>query len=567
MFLTSTFPGRGIRALAQPVRILPVLLNMSAALAEEEDTDVLTGFACMASIVSPTRAPSSSTAGSPIDVQAALRAWADVIGTGHVKADPQNRDRYARTTGLYAHRPLAILYPESTAQVQEALRIAATFHIGVHPISRGKNWGYGDAAATGENQVILDLQRMNRIIEVNPKLCYAVIEPGVTQGQLHRYLQEHHSGLWMDSSGAGLEASIVGNVLDRGFGHTRYGDHCLTTCGMQVVLADGKVLNTGLGHYPSAKAHRAYRYGVGPFLDGIFTQSNFGVVTQMGVWLMPEPEAFSAFFLSTPDETALADLVDRLAALRMQGLLHSTIHIGNDLRIISGRTRYPWERAGGKTPLPRELRAQMRAEFAIGAWNVAGGIYGSRETVAATQKAVRRALAPYRVMFLNDRKLQLAERLQRALGRIGLGRGLGEKLESVRPIYGLLQGIPTDEPMRGASWRVRGPVSTEPADPLDCHAGLLWIAPVLPATGPDAQHLLRLVEPIYEKHGFDALVTFTLITERSLVCVTNISFDRREADETGRAGLCYRELSDRLMAEGYIPYRTGPAGMSKLDPY
>src|SRR2546429_7881245 len=87
--------------------------------------------------------------------------------------------------------------------------------------------GLCDAAATRENQVILDLQRMNRIIEVNPKLCYAVIEPGVTQGQLHRYLQEHRPGLWMDSSGAGLEASIVGNVLDRGFGHTRYGDHCL----------------------------------------------------------------------------------------------------------------------------------------------------------------------------------------------------------------------------------------------------------------------------------------------------------------------------------------------------
>src|SRR5258706_12048985 len=103
MFLTSTFPGRGIRALAQPLRIFPVLLNMSAALAEDEDTDVLNGFACMATILSPTRAPSTSTAGNPNDVQAALRAWADVIGTAHVKGDPHNRDRHARTTGLYAH--------------------------------------------------------------------------------------------------------------------------------------------------------------------------------------------------------------------------------------------------------------------------------------------------------------------------------------------------------------------------------------------------------------------------------------------------------------------------------
>jgi 4-cresol dehydrogenase (hydroxylating) len=207
----------------------------------------------------------------------------------------------------------------------------------------------------------------------------------------------------------------------------------------------------------------------------------------------------------------------------------------------------------------------MRDEAAIGAWNVAGAIYGSRETVAATRKAVRRALKGYRVMFLNDRTLRLAGALQRTLARFGLGRGLGGKLESVRPIYGLLQGTPTDEPMRGAGWRVRGPIAVNATDPLDCHAGLLWVAPVLPATGVDAGHVLRLVEPIYEKYGFEALVTFTLITERSLVCVTNISFDRREADEVTRARVCYQELTDRLMAEGYVSYRTGPAGMSKLD--
>jgi 4-cresol dehydrogenase (hydroxylating) len=515
-------------------------------------------------IAGPTLRPIAQSEGGG-ELQRALREWTAVIGAEHVKADGATRDHYGRTTGLEAHRPLGVLYPQTTAQVQEILRIASARRIGVYPISRGKNWGYGDATPAGANQVILDLRRMNRIIEVNAKLGYAVIEPGVTQGQLHQYLQEHRMGLWMDSSGAGLEASVVGNVLDRGFGHTRYGDHCLTTCGMEVVLADGSILNTGLGHYPNARAHRTYRYGVGPFLDGLFTQSNFAVVTQMGVWLMPAPEAFAAFFISTRDEAALADLVDRLAALRMQGLLQSTVHIGNDLRIFSSRTRYPFERTGGKTPLPEDVRAELRSQYAIGAWNVAGGIYGSKETVAATCRTVRRALSPYRVLFLNDWKLRAAGRVQRMLAKVGLARGLGEKLESVRPIYGLLQGTPTDDPMRGVGWRVRGPMPATPTDPLDCHAGLLWIAPLLPATGNEAENVLRLVEPIYRRHGFEALVTFTLITERSLVCVTNISFDRRESDEAARARDCYQELTQRLMAEGYISYRTGPAGMSKLS--
>jgi 4-cresol dehydrogenase (hydroxylating) len=494
-----------------------------------------------------------------------MQAWGQVIGPQHVKVDAGSRNSYARTTGFAAHRPLAALYPDSTGQVRELVRIASEYGVGVYPISRGKNWGYGDAAPMRENQVILDLRRMNRIIEVNSKLAYAVIEPGVTQGQLHAHLKEHKTGLWMDSSGAGPEASVVGNVLDRGFGHTRYGDHCLTTCGMEVVLADGEVLRTGLGHYEGAKAHRTYRYGIGPFLDGLFTQSNFGVVTQMGVWLMPQPEDFCAFFLSASDEGALGDLVERLAPLRMQGLLQSTIHIGNDLRIISGRMRYPWERAGGKTPLPAELRQALRREGGIGAWNVAGAIYGSRETVTATRKAVRRALKGYRVIFLNDRTLRIAGALQRALGRFGLGKSLGEKLESVRPVYGLMQGTPTDEPMRGATWRVRGPMAADPTDPLDCNAGLLWIAPILPATAEDARHVMGLMEPVFAKYGFEALVTFTLITERSLVCVTNVSFDRREAEEVTRARLCYQELTEKLAAEGYVSYRTGPGGMAKLD--
>jgi 4-cresol dehydrogenase (hydroxylating) len=506
--------------------------------------------------------PGGQTA--PAAMDQALSEWRGVLGDQHVKSDPATLARYARTTSVKPRPPAAVLYPDSTQQVREILGIASKHKIGVHPISRGKNWGYGDASGMRSGQVVLDLARMNRIIEVNEKLCYAVIEPGVTQGQLYNYIREKKLKVWVDVSAAGLEASIVGNALDRGFGHTRYGDHCLTTCGMQVVLGDGRVLNTGLGHFANAQAGRTYRYGIGPFLDGMFTQSNFGVVTQMGVWLMPEPEDFAAFFVFTPDDEALPELVDRLAALRMQGLLQSAVHIGNDLRLFSSRTRYPWKRAGGKTPLPKELRAQLRKEHSAGAWNVGGAIYGSRETVAAMRKVIKRALAGFKVTFINDRKLAMAGKVQRLLSRVGLGRRLGELLASVAPVYGLMKGIPTDDPQRGVGWRVRDELPPRPVDPLDCHVGLMWVAPLLPATGTAAQAVMRLIEPIYEKHGFEAAVTFTLITERTLVCVTNLSFDQRYPEEAAKAKACYDELNERLIGEGYIPYRTGPDGMAKL---
>ena len=508
--------------------------------------------------------PGPSLPDLPARFEAAAREWAEAIGPGAVdRADP-TLDRFARTTGSQSHRPLAILSPACTAHVQQVLRTATRHGIGVHPISRGKNWGYGDACPLGRNQVVMDLGKMNRILEVNSEFCYAVIEPGVTQQQLYRHLQDNNTGLWMDSSGAGREASLVGNILERGFGHTRYGDRFLTVCGMEVVLGDGRVLNTGFGHYENAKAHRTYRYGVGPFLDGIFSQSNFGVVTQMGIWLMPAPQDFCAFFFSGQNECDLPAIIDALAPLRLQGVLQSTVHVANDLRTISGRMGYPWDRAGSVSPLPQALRAKLRRECMIGAWNGCGALYGTKETVAAARKVVGRALRAFGLKFLTDRTLKTAGTLQRALRWTDWGRRMGERIQLVEPIYGLLKGIPTDEPLRGAAWRVRKPVPSAPTDPLDCHAGLMWIAPTLPTSGRAARELMDLLDPIYARHGFETLVTFTLITERSLCCVTNVAFDRREADEAARARACYEELSGALLREGYIFYRSGPRGMAKL---
>ena len=103
---------------------------------------------------------------------------------------------------------------------------------------------------------------------------------------------------------------------------------------MEVVLADGRVLNTGFGHYPDAKAARVYRYGLGPFLDGLFSQSNYGIVTKIGLWLLPEPEVFNFYYFKVSSREGLAELIDQIRPLRMAGILRTAIHIGNDYRRV-----------------------------------------------------------------------------------------------------------------------------------------------------------------------------------------------------------------------------------------
>ncbi|MCC5828859.1 MAG: FAD-dependent oxidoreductase [Phycisphaeraceae bacterium] len=481
-----------------------------------------------------------------------------------VCTDPAALDSASRSTSATPCSPLAVLYPATTEEVQAVVRIAARFAVPLHPVSTGKNWGYGDACPPGSGQVLVDLKRMERIREVNRELGYVVIEPGVTQGALYDYLRREAPDLWMDCTGAGLSAGVVGNALDRGFGHTRCGDHMAGSCGMEIVLGDGRLLRTGFGQYPDARADRVYPYGTGPMLDGLFSQSNFGIVTALGVWVMRRPEAFSGFFFSALDEADVGELIERLRPLRMMGLLQSAIHIANDVRTFSARTRYPWARANGLTPLPAEIRASMRAEHGIGAWNGCGGIYGTPRTVRATRREVKRALKGFRLHFVDDRRLKLARKVARVLGVLGINRRLGPMLDILEPVYGLLKGIPSDEPLAGTGWRVRTDAPPQALDPLDSHAGFMWASPVIPSTRAAAADLLNLIEPIYARHGFEPLITFTMINERAMIAVTNLSFDQRQVEEAQHATACYHELIQSLIRHGFIPYRSGLTGYGAL---
>jgi 4-cresol dehydrogenase (hydroxylating) len=396
-------------------------------------------------------------------------------------------------------------------------------------------------------------------------LGYAVIEPGVTQKQLFDAVRQQAPEYWVDVTGAGPDASIIGNMTERGFGHTAYGDHVRTTCGMTVVLPDGRLLETGFGHFPGARSAHVYPYGVGPILDGLFMQSNLGIVVRIGVWLCPKPEAFSFFLVRVPNEAQLAEAIDRLRPLRLHGILNSAVHIGNDLRVFTSMDQYPWERAKGETPLPEALRRTLRAETRLGAWNITGSFSGTPPQVREARRRLKRVFGPMgKVVFVGDRKLALGKRVAGWLGRLGLGHTLRKHLDALEPNYGLLKGVPTDMPLQSLGWRLREGWKGRISDPLDTPAGLIWLAPVLPLRGEDAQRIVDIVAPIFQQHGFDLPMTFTLLNERSMVAVMNVSFDKSQPDDVERARTCYAAAAEAVIAEGYIPYRSSPGGMKRL---
>lgn len=106
--------------------------------------------------------------------------------------------------------------------------------------------------------MILDLHRMDKIIEVNEEFGYAIVEPGVSFFDLYDYIQEKGYQLWPSVPALGW-GSVVGNTSERGFGYTPQGNHAEQQCGMEVILATGEIVRTGMGALPDSPMWALYK--------------------------------------------------------------------------------------------------------------------------------------------------------------------------------------------------------------------------------------------------------------------------------------------------------------------
>ena len=185
----------------------------------------------------------------------------------------------------------AVVTPQSVEDVQAVVRIANEFGVPLWTFGQGRNNAYGGPAPRVKGSVLVSLREMNRVLEVNDELAYALVEPGVRFFDLHDHLQAGGHKLWPSIPDIGW-GSVVGNTLEYGRGYTPYGEHPSTACGLEVVLANGELLRTGMGGMSNSKTWNAYQWSFGPNHSGLFFQSNFGIVTKMGVWLMPQPEVY-----------------------------------------------------------------------------------------------------------------------------------------------------------------------------------------------------------------------------------------------------------------------------------
>lgn len=309
-------------------------------------------------------------------------AGADWVWSGEADMFPY-RDSFSPVWNTQQERHAsAAVAPADVEQVSQIVRIARRRRVPLYPISTGKNFGYGGPSPNVNGSVVIDLKRMNRVLEVNEPRAFALVEPGVSYFDLYRHIQDNGLKLMIDCPDPGW-GSPIGNALERGIGYTMpyFRDHFGAHCGMEVVLPDGEVMRTGMGALPGAETWQEYPYGFGPDPSGLFAQGNFGIVTKMGFRLLPLPEHYRTGMITVPRRRDFVKLVEHVNYLSDSGLI-GEVEYGSPLSALMSNPEFAALTTKRGGPSDAEMDAAASAA-GLHSWQVELQILGPEAATLA----------------------------------------------------------------------------------------------------------------------------------------------------------------------------------------
>jgi 4-cresol dehydrogenase (hydroxylating) len=463
----------------------------------------------------------------PVLSDEAIERFTEALGADAVLLGDAERDEYRDPYWIQDDRTYessAVLLPSSTEEVQAVVRIANELDVALWTTSHGKNLGYGGPSPRVRGSAVMHLHRMNRVIEINAELAYAVVEPGVRWFDLHAALREAgHDDLLISIPDLGW-GSVVGNSMDNGITYLPYGADFMSPCGMEVVLADGEVVRTGMGAMPDNKAWHLYKRGLGPVLDPLFIQSNYGIVTRMGYWLMRRPEAFAPLFLTVPRDEQLEQAIDILRELRLDGTLRGVPSMCNTVTLAAQFPEIMGRFVAADGPLPDEEIQQIADETGLGRWGMRAAIWGDGPVVAHQVEKVNRAWSA----------LEGAKVIhERTFGRDDWDEitATPDKIHAGIPNLDLMDAIPPN-------------------------VGHLGFSPVVPLVGANVREVVDFMrELIVEQAKVNFIGGILVINERSCVIVIGLNFDVTNEAMTRQAYATAKTLVEEAGRRGYGEYR------------
>jgi len=246
-----------------------------------------------------------------------LKSLIEIVGERGVSNTPEELWFYSRDPGVLApHLPDYVVAPKTTEQVQKIVQLANREKIPIVPMGNGM-------ALTGlviplKGGIVMDMKRMNKILEVNEKARYAVVEGGTSQGVLKAYLQDHYPHLRHSLPDAPPTATIAANVALHGQGRLtqQYGFNSDMVTGLEVVLPTGDICKIGspsLGPYWFSKGPTL------PDLSGLFLGwlGTTGIFTKVGLKLYPNKKIREVELFVTDRVELVSEIIYKLTHLEM----------------------------------------------------------------------------------------------------------------------------------------------------------------------------------------------------------------------------------------------------------
>lgn len=312
----------------------------------------------------------------------AYKELVEIVGEKWVSRDEEERFIYSRDPGTMAPaKPDLVVMPADADEISQIMRLAGRMKVPVVPMGGGLVLSGLSRPLRGG--IVLDLKRMNRILEINEVSSYAVVEAGVSQGMLQAYLKKHHPKLKHSIPDAPPIATIGGNVLIHGSGHLSAmgGFHSEMLTGMEVVLPTGETVRTGTGSVSPYWFSRAPLHD----LAGLFLgwHGTTGVVTKLAIKLYPAREFNDVLVFVIEDPELAPDIIARIGRTQVaedilammapkpdwvRGFQMFSINFGADSKkalilkrdlIIESVREHLENKVGGFMPLPSEMKGRF----------------------------------------------------------------------------------------------------------------------------------------------------------------------------------------------------------------
>jgi glycolate oxidase len=214
-----------------------------------------------------------------------LEKLKQIVGAENVLIEPEKVEPYGADAVKEKFPPEAVVFPESTAQMVEILKLANEY---LFPVTaRGGGVGYTGGAVPVDGGIVIGTDRMNKIIEINVDDLYAICQPGITTFELQQAVEKH--GLIFPPDPASYKDSYIGGNIAENAGGMRtpkYGVTKHSVLGLEVVTATGEIIRTG---------GKTVKNVVGFDLTGLMCGSEglLGIITEATLKLLPMPEATS----------------------------------------------------------------------------------------------------------------------------------------------------------------------------------------------------------------------------------------------------------------------------------